>query len=107
MTADQSTLAAIHRQLADTYRSLVSPRDEPVFTKDGEPVLVDGVQVTRKVFPTAAELAAANAFLKQNNITAKAEDSDDLAALRDQLAERRKRSKPVLPDFDADFMGMQ
>ena len=107
MTADNKILGDIHQQLAATYKQLVSAREEPLFTKDGEPVLVDGVHVTRTVFPTAAELAAANAFLKQNNITAKPEEGDDMDELRKQLSQRRRRAPPVLPDFSDDFGPVQ
>jgi hypothetical protein len=107
MTADVKILGDIHTQLAMTYRQLVSPRQEPLFTKDGEPVMVEGVHATRTVYPTAAELAAANAFLKQNNITAAPEEDSSLDALRDQLAQRRRRAPPVMPDLDADFGSMQ
>lgn len=105
MTADVKTLGDIHRQLAETYRQMVSPREEPVFTKDGEPVMVEGVQMTRTVYPTAAELAAANAFLKQNNITASPEEDEGMAALQEQLKQRRRKRAPVLPD-DYD-LGLQ
>jgi len=107
MTADNKILGEIHQQLAATYKRLISPREEPVFDKEGQPVLIDGEPVTRVVYPTAAELAAANAFLKQNNITSKPEDSDDLKELRDQLSQRRRRAPPVLPDFGDGFGGMQ
>ncbi len=106
MTADVKLLGTIHTQLANTYLRMVSPREEPVFTKDGEPVLIEGVPMMRTIYPSAAEVAAANAFLKQNNITAAADDGGDLAELQDQLRQRRKRAKPVL-DFGEDFPGIQ
>ena len=79
-----------------------------MYSKDGEPILdADGNQVMRTVYPTAAELSAANAFLKQNNITAAPQEDDGLAELQKQLAQQRKRRAPVMPDFDADLGIMQ
>ena len=49
--------------------------------------------------PTAAEMAVIVNFLKANNIVAGAEDSDALAALKEKLAEKRKKTPPVMPDM--------
>lgn len=100
MTADADVLGGIHRQLAETYARLVSPRQEIIMVK-GEPVLDDeGNPRTHTVYPSAAELAAANAFLKQNNITASPKTDQGLQELEAQLARRARRK--VLPDLVAD-----
>lgn len=93
MTADVTVLNEIHRALAETYRQMVSPREVTRVGKDGE-------EVTETVYPTAAELNAANAFLKQNNITSSPGDDPGIEKLREAIASRRARKAPVLPDFE-------
>lgn len=66
----------------------------PVFDKDGNEV------GTRRAI--AAEYSAATAFLAKNNITADLDDSDATKALREALEARRKRVKPIMPDFLSD-----
>jgi len=100
MTADIKVLKETHSELADTYRQVVRVRQEPVLNRDNEPVIVNGEVLMRTVYPTAAELSAANAFLKQNNITAEPEKGDDLDELRKQVARSRRR-RPVMDDFDS------
>lgn len=101
MAASSDELGSIHAQLAETYKRLVSPRLEPLIVR-GEPVLDDDnkpVMVT--VYPSAAELQAANAFLRDNKITAPAEEGsalDDLRKLAEQRREARRSRKAVLPD---------
>ena len=70
----------------------------PVFDKEGNE------SGTRKA--TAAELAVVVTFLKNNDITANLDDSDATKALREALEARRKRAKPVMPDFLSDNGGM-
>jgi len=102
MAADSKELGDLHKQLAGVYLNLIKPRMQPVIVK-GEAVLdAEGNVLMVEVMPTAAELAAAGAFLKQNNVTAVAHESDDLKQLQKQLAERRRNRAPVLPDFDAE-----
>ena len=93
MSASDTLLKELHaelaRQLLDVVRNGV-----PVFDKEGDEV------GTRKA--TAAELAVAVTFLKNNDITADLNDSDATKELRDALEARRKRAKPVMPDFLSD-----
>ena len=93
MSASDTLLKELHaelaRQLLDVVRNGV-----PVFDKEGEEV------GTRKA--TAAELTVAVTFLKNNDITADLNDSDATKELRDALEARRKRAKPVMPDFLSD-----
>jgi len=115
MTASTDTLGVVHERLAEVYLEMVSVREEPILNKDGEAVLhpKTGEPVMRKVFPTAAELAAANAFLKANNITAVVGNSSALDELQRKLAEKRQagRNRPALADPYADlppgFGGLQ
>jgi hypothetical protein len=102
MAADSKELGGLHEQLTAVYLQLIKPRLQPVIVK-GETVLDrEGNVLLVEVMPSAAELAAAGAFLKQNNITAIPGESDDLKQLQQQLAERRRNRAPVLPDFDAE-----
>ena len=93
MSASDTLLKELHaelaRQLLDVVRNGV-----PVFDKEGDEV------GTRKA--TAAELAVAVTFLKNNDITADLNDSDATKELRDALEARRKKAKPVMPDFLSD-----
>ena len=70
----------------------------PVFDKDGDEV--------GKRRASAAEYSAAIAFLAKNDITADLNDSDATKALREALEARRKKAKPVMPDFLSDSGGM-
>lgn len=101
MAASSDDLGDIHAQLTETYKRLVSPREEPLIVK-GEAVLdADGKPLTIMVYPTAAELQAANAFLRDNKITAAAPEGsalDDLKKLAEKRRELRQSRKAVVPD---------
>ena len=93
MAASDTLLKELHAELARQLLDVVK-NGVPVFDKEGEEV------GTRKA--TAAELAVAVTFLKNNDITADLNDSDATKELRDALEARRKRAKPVMPDFLSD-----
>ena len=95
--ASDATLKALHAVLATELLDMVK-NGVPVFDKEGNEA------GTRKA--TAAELAVAVTFLKNNEITANLDDSDATKALREALEARRKKAKPVMPDFLADSGGM-
>ena len=97
MAASDTLLKELHAELARQLLDVVK-NGVPVFDKEGEEV------GTRKA--TAAELAVAVTFLKNNDITADLNDSDATKELRDALEARRKKAKPVMPDFLADTGGM-
>ena len=97
MAASDATLKALHAVLAEQLLDMIQ-NGVPVFDKEGEEV------GTRKA--TAAELAVAVTFLKNNDITANLDDSDATKALREALEARRKKAKPVMPDFLSDSGGM-
>lgn len=91
--ASDATLKALHAVLAEQLLDMIQ-NGVPVFDKEGNE------SGTRKA--TAAELAVAVTFLKNNEITANLDDSDATKALREALEARRKKAKPVMPDFLAD-----
>ena len=95
--ASDATLKALHAVLATELLDMVK-NGVPVFDKEGNEA------GTRK--PTAAELAVAVTFLKNNDITADLNDSDATRELREALEARRKKAKPVMPDFLSDSGGM-
>ena len=93
MSASDTLLKELHAELARQLLDVVK-NGVPVFDKEGDEV------GTRKA--TAAELAVAVTFLKNNDITADLNDSDATKELREALEARRKRAKPVMPDFLSD-----
>ena len=93
MAASDTLLKELHAELARQLLDVVK-NGVPVFDKEGDEV------GTRKA--TAAELAVAVTFLKNNDITADLNDSDATKELREALEARRKRAKPVMPDFLSD-----
>ena len=97
MAASDATLKALHAVLAEQLLDMIQ-NGVPVFDKEGNET------GTRKA--TAAELAVAVTFLKNNEITANLDDSDATKALREALEARRKKAKPVMPDFLSDTGGM-
>ena len=97
MAASDATLKSLHAVLAEQLLDMIQ-NGVPVFDKEGNE------SGTRKA--TAAELAVAVTFLKNNEITANLDDSDATKALREALEARRKKAKPVMPDFLSDSGGM-
>ena len=93
MSASEAILKELHAELAAQLLDIVR-NGVPLFDKEGTEI------GTRKA--TAAELSVAVAFLKANEITANLDDSDATKALREALEARRKRAKPVMPDFLSD-----
>ena len=91
--ASDATLKALHAVLAEQLLDMIQ-NGVPVFDKEGNE------SGTRKA--TAAELAMAVTFLKNNEITANLDDSDATKALREALEARRKKAKPIMPDFLSD-----
>ena len=97
MAASDATLKALHAVLAEQLLDMIQ-NGVPVFDKQGNET------GTRKA--TAAELAVVVTFLRNNEITANLDDSDATKALREALEARRKKAKPVIPDFLSDTGGM-
>ena len=97
MAASDATLKALHAVLAEQLLDMIQ-NGVPMFDKEGNE------SGTRKA--TAAELAVAVTFLKNNEITANLDDSDATKALREALEARRKKAKPVMPDFLSDSGGV-
>ena len=88
--ASEEVLKQLHAELANQLLDMIR-NGVPVLDKEGEEVGI------RKA--TAAELAVAVTFLKNNEITANLDDTDATKALREALEARRRKAKPVMPDF--------
>lgn len=65
--ADDKELGSLHGALAQTLAAAIR-EGEPAFTKDGEPITLDGKQVYKPV--GASLLSVARQFLKDNRIEA-------------------------------------
>ncbi len=98
MAASDAILKELHEAVAKELLEIISV---------GVPIKWDeetgDVIAIRKA--TAAEFSAAIAFLKANDITANLDDTAHTRALRDALEARRRKVKPVMPDF-LDDRGM-
>lgn len=82
MSASESTLGTLHEKVARALTEQVEGYEEQ--TEEG----------TKLVRPSPALLGAAIAFLKNNNITADAEDNAALRELGQALQAKRKRKLP-------------
>lgn len=82
MAASESTLGKLHEKVAHALTEQVEGYEEE--TEAG----------TKLIRPSPALLGAAIAFLKNNNITADAEDNAALRELGQALQARRKRKLP-------------
>ena len=92
-TATSELLKELHHATALGLLDIIK-NGVPVFDKEGNEI------GTRRAI--AAEYSAAIAFLAKNDITADLNDSDATKELRDALEARRKKVKPVMPDFLSD-----
>lgn len=82
MAASESTLGELHEAVASALTEQVK----------GYTVIED--EVEKEVKPSPALLGAAIAFLKNNNITASAEDNAALRELGETLKARRQKKLP-------------
>ena len=89
-----ATLTALHDAVAKMLLEIVT---------EGVPVKWDDAGEVIAMRPaSAAELGAAITLLKNNSITAVIEESDALTALQAAMAAKRKKARPVLPDYLSD-----
>lgn len=96
--ADAGALGGLHELVTRAFIRKVQERVVVRVDKEGE-------QVEEVVEPTAAELAAAVSFLKNNNITCAPSEDNAVGELKKLMDARRLRSRPVLPDTLADIPG--
>ena len=92
MAASDKKLGGLHEIVADAFIEQVAGYEEE--QEDGR---------IKRIRPSPALLGAATAFLKNNNVTADAEDNAALRELGNALAARRKKKlPPALLDDAAD-----
>ncbi len=72
---------------------------ERIVGREVDAINAKGEIVKQKVYATAAEIAAAITFLKNNNITADAAENEDLKSLNDSLQKRRRGRKLTTADL--------
>ena len=94
MAASDSVLKALHEAVATELLAIIKDGVPSQWDEDGEVIAM------RKA--SAAEFSAAIAFLKANDITANLDDNEHTKALKDALEARRRKAKPVMPDFLSD-----
>ena len=94
--ADAGALGGLHELVTRAFIKKVQEREVTRVSKDGE-------EVTEIVEPSAAELAAAVTFLKNNNITCAPSEDNAVGELKKLMDARRARSRPVLPDTMAEL----
>lgn len=88
MAASEGKLGELHEAVATELKEQVVGYDEPILDQEGNE------QGVRRVRPSPALLGAAIAFLKNNNITADAEDNEALRELGAKLKDRRSKRIP-------------
>jgi hypothetical protein len=94
-TAPEPTLSALHAQIARVMKNELDVYEaaQKWYLKwDGQPVMDDGEDAPSFPEPPRmppALLSAITKFLKDNDITAAPEDSDELSELEEALAKKR------------------
>lgn len=100
MAADEKILGDLHTKVAEVLSIALDGEELPGYTEEDE----DGNEIVtppKRLTPSAAIIAAATKFLKDNNITAVASKDNALGELEKKLAERqqKKMAKATPEDF--------
>lgn len=97
MSATEKRLGELHEKVAEVLIDALDGEELPGYT-DPE---TEEVVPAKRLAPSAAIIAAATKFLKDNEITCVVSDSNALGALEARMAERRaKRASATKVDFD-------
>lgn len=97
MAPDSTKLNNLFDLVTDAFIDKVRGGEQTIVNKDGD-------EVTVQLKPTAAELAAAVTFLKNNNITATPADDNKLGELESMVKERAERRRARMARaVDADM----
>lgn len=104
MAPDSTKLNNLFDLVTDAFIDKVRGGEQTIVNKDGD-------EVTVQLKPTAAELAAAVTFLKNNNITATPSDDNKLGELEAMVKERAERrrarmSRAVAADMPDGYSGV-
>jgi ABC-type uncharacterized transport system substrate-binding protein len=92
--ANEELLGKLHSLVTNTFIHKVQVRAVTRMDKDGN-------AVEETIEPSSSDLAAAVAFLKNNNITCAPNDDNALGELQKLMDARNARRRPVLPDAHA------
>lgn len=96
MSATEKRLGELHAKVAEVLIDALEGEELPGYT-DPE---TDEVIEPKKIAPSAAIIAAATKFLKDNEITCQPSENNALGELEKKMAERRQRRAANVVDFD-------
>lgn len=106
MAADESALGALHVKVTEVLTEALDGDEIPGYTEVNEATGEVTEVPPRKLPPSAAIIAAATKFLKDNNITCAPSQDNAVGALVEQLKNKRKLKTSKLELRDAkDDMG--
>lgn len=94
MAASEDKLGKLHDKVADVLLEALDGEILPGYD-NGDEIVPD-----KRMLPSAAIIAAATKFLKDNEITCVPAENNALGALEQKMQERRARRGPTLVDFD-------
>lgn len=96
MSATEQRLGELHAKVAEVLSEALEGEELPGY-KDEE---TGEIVPPKKLAPSAAIIAAATKFLKDNEITCAASDSNALGVLEKKMEERRaRRANATVVDF--------
>lgn len=94
MAATEQRLGELHAKVAEVLSDALDGEELPAWT---DPETGD-VQPAKRLAPSAAIIAAATKFLKDNEITCDVSKNDALNSLEEKMAKRRAM-RPTAIDF--------
>lgn len=105
MAASETKLGRLHEKVAEVLLEVLDGEVLPGYGEGDEAV------PDRRIPPSAAIIAAASKFLKDNDITCVPSESNALGELEQKMAERRKKRALSADDLAAaraqvSFMGL-
>lgn len=96
MAATEKRLGELHQKVAEVLIEALEGEVLPGYTDpETEEVIPD-----KKLAPSAAIIAAATKFLKDNEITCAPSENNALGELERKMAERRAKRQANVVDFD-------
>ena len=99
MAASKSELLDLHSVVASTLKRKMTIREvKRVVSVKGEEQVVE-----ETLEPTAAEIAVAVTFLKNNDIVTPPDEDSALGDLKKIMESRRKKRGDILPDVHSDL----
>lgn len=97
-TAPQDAMEILHAMLAATLAETLRGRTKTIPAKyDGEGHVLEEER-EEVIAPTAAEMAVAAKFLKDNSIFSTPEQDNKMKEMREALAQRQQSRKPTAQD---------